>query len=63
MITTDSSSYYNQISEIIENEEIGFEKINKKIINSGDKFYDISKYQKKGIVKGRKIYLVELCKI
>ena len=37
--------------------------IKKNIINSGDKFFDISKYQKKGIVRGRKIYLVELCKI
>lgn len=63
VITTDSLSYYNQISEIIENEEIDFEKIKKNIINSGDKFFDISKYQKKGIVRGRKIYLVELCKI
>lgn len=63
MITTDSSSYYNYISEILKSKEIEFEKIQENQLNPGDTLYDISKYQKKGIYKGRKIHLVELSKI
>jgi tRNA (guanine-N7-)-methyltransferase len=63
IITTDSSSYYNDMSEILKNKEIEFEKIQENQLKPGDKLYDISKYQKKGILKGRKIHLVELSKI
>ena len=63
IITTDSSSYFLSILEIIKNEEIDFEDSIQKILDKGDKLYDISKYQKKGIEKGRKIHLVELKKI
>jgi len=63
IITTDSSSYFSSISEIIKNEGIDFEETIQKILYNGDEFYDISKYQKKGIEKGRKIHLVELKKI
>ena len=63
IITTDSSSYYNDMSEILKNKEIEFERIQENQLKPGDKLYDISKYQKKGILKGRKIHLVELSKI
>ncbi len=63
IITTDSSSYFLSILETIKNEEIDFEDSIQKILDKGDKLYDISKYQKKGIEKGRKIHLVELKKI
>ena len=63
IITTDSSSYFSSILEIIKNEEIDFEDSTQKILDKGDKLYDISKYQKKGIKKGRKLYLVVLKKI
>ena len=51
------------MSEILKNKEIEFEKIQENQLKPGDKLYDISKYQKKGILKGRKIHLVELSKI
>lgn len=63
MITTDSLSYYSHMSEILKNKEIEFEKIEINSLSPGDRLYDISKYQKKGIHKGRKIHLVELSKI
>ena len=63
IITTDSSSYFLSILEIIKNEQIDFEETVQKILVKGDELYDISKYQKKGIEKGRKIHLVELKKI
>ena len=62
-ITTDSLSYYEAICETIKIEEIEFEHVETKLIDKGNKFYDISKYQKKGIEKGRKIYLIRLNKI
>ncbi len=63
IVTTDSSSYFLSILEIIKNEEIDFEETVQKMLDKGDELYDISKYQKKGIEKGRKIHLVELKKI
>ena len=63
IVTTDSFSYFLSISEIIKNEEIDFEETVQKILDKGDELYDISKYQKKGIEKGRKIHLIELKKI
>ena len=63
IITTDSSSYFLSISEIIKTEKIDFEETVQKILGKDDELYDISKYQKKGIEKGRKIHLVELKKI
>jgi tRNA (guanine-N7-)-methyltransferase len=63
IVTTDSSSYFLSILEIIKNEEIDFEETIEKILDKGDELYDISKYQKKGIEKGRKIHLIELKKI
>ena len=63
MITTDSLSYYYHMTEVLKNKEIEFEKIEKYSLKPGDKLYDISKYQKKGINKGREIHLVELSKI
>ncbi len=63
MITTDSMSYYSHISDVLKNKEIEFKKIEKNSLSLGDRLYNISKYQKKGIDKGRKIHLVELTKI
>ena len=63
IVTTDSSSYFLSILEIIKSEEIDFEETVQKMLDKGDELYDISKYQKKGIEKGRKIHLVELKKI
>ena len=63
IVTTDSSSYFLSILEIIKNEKIDFEDTFQKILNKDDELYNISKYQKKGIEKGRKIHLVELKKI
>ena len=63
IVTTDSSSYFLSIIEIIKSEEIDFEETVQKLLDKGDELYDISKYQKKGIEKGRKIHLVELKKI
>ena len=63
IVTTDSSSYFSSILEIIKSEEIDFEETVQKLLDKGDELYDISKYQKKGIEKGRKIHLVELKKI
>ena len=63
IVTTDSSSYFLSILEIIKSEEIDFEETFQKMLDKGDELYDISKYQKKGIEKGRKIHLVELKKI
>ena len=63
MITTDSLSYYCHMADVLKNKEIEFEKIEQYNLSPGDSLYDISKYQKKGIHKGRKIHLVELSKI
>jgi len=63
IITTDSSSYYLSILEIIKKEEIDFEETFQKILKKDDEHYGISKYQKKGIEKGRNIHFVELKKI
>ncbi|MDC3171739.1 tRNA (guanosine(46)-N7)-methyltransferase TrmB [Pelagibacteraceae bacterium] len=63
IITTDSSSYFLSILEIIKNEEIDFEETVQKILKKDDELYGISKYQKKGIEKGRNIHFVELKKI
>ena len=57
IVTTDSSSYFLSIAEIIKEETV------QKMLDKDDELYDISKYQKKGIEKGRKIHLVELKKI
>ena len=63
LITTDSLSYYEAISKTIKMEKIEFEHVEAKLIDKGNKFYNISKYQKKGIEEGRKIYLIRLNKI
>ena len=62
-ITTDSLSYYEAISETIKNKDIEFEHVEGKLIDKSNKFYNISKYQKKGIEEGRRIYLIRLNKI
>ena len=49
IITTDSSSYFLSILEIIKNEEIDFEETVQKILKKDDELYGISKDQKKGI--------------
>ena len=59
-ITTDSISYFEHMSEIIKNNDIEFKYCDIKALNSDDYLFNISKYQKKGILKGRKIHLIHL---
>ena len=59
-ITTDSISYFEYMSKIIRNNYIEFKEYDIKVLNSDDYLFNISKYQKKGILNGRKIHLISL---
>ena len=58
--TTDSESYVKAIRELsIYNQELIGE-INIRLLNKNDVLYGISRYQRKAIKKGDKIYLITI---
>ncbi len=59
-ITTDSISYLNDIKNIYLDNKNYLGKINMKILSNKDKYYGISRYQRKAIEKGGKIYQITI---
>ena len=55
-ITTDSESYFNHINEIFSSNSEIIHKNKKKILSKNDRLYGISRYQRKAIKNGKKIY-------
>ncbi len=58
-ITTDSESYVSHIQELSLRNYIP-NRITISVLNKGDLLFGISKYQRKAIEKGRKIYLIRI---
>ena len=57
-ITTDSYDYMKYVRDRIKKKKNILGNITIKTLSMKDKFYGISKFQRKGIEKGRKIYLI-----
>ena len=55
-ITTDSESYFNSINEIFSSNSKIIHKNKNKVLSMKDKLYGISRYQRKAIKNGKKIY-------
>ena len=59
-ITTDSELYLQDMKNMINQNKDFFENYNISILSKNDELYGISRYQRKAIEKGRKIYLLTL---
>ncbi len=55
-ITTDSESYFNYINEIFSSNSNLIHENKNKILSKNDKLYGVSRYQRKAIKNGKKIY-------
>ena len=55
-ITTDSQRYYNEIRKILINNEDLLGDFNHRVLTNTDTLYDVSRYQRKAIKSGGKIY-------
>ena len=59
-ITTDSESYVESIKEIFHENKEFLDELKFEILNKNDELYGISRYQRKAIEKGQKIYLLTI---
>ena len=57
-ITTDSESYFNSINDIFSSNSNIIHGNKNKILSKRDKLYAVSRYQRKAIKKGMKIYQI-----
>ena len=55
-ITTDSESYFNYINEIFSSNSKIIHENKNKILSKNDRLYGVSRYQRKAIKNGKKIY-------
>ena len=55
-ITTDSESYFNNINEIFSSNSNIIHENKNKILSKNDTLYGVSRYQRKAIKNGKKIY-------
>ena len=55
-ITTDSQKYFNDIKEILANNEDLLGHFSQRALTKKDILYDVSRYQRKAIKNGGKIY-------
>ena len=59
-ITTDSKSYVESIKEIFHEKKEFLDELKFETLNKNDELYGISRYQRKAIEKGQKIYLLTI---
>ena len=59
-ITTDSESYVESIKEIFHEKKEFLDELKFETLNKNDELYGISRYQRKAIEKGQKIYLLTI---
>ena len=57
-MTTDSESYLNDTQDLLRNYNNFFSDFSVRILSNNDELYGISRYQRKAIEKGGKIYLL-----
>ena len=57
-MTTDSKNYLEDTRDLLDEYRENFGEYNVGIMSKNDKLYGISKYQRKAIEKGEKIYLL-----
>ena len=59
-MTTDSKSYFNDTKMLLNEHKVFFGDYSSRILRKDEELYGISRYQRKAIEKGRKIYLLIL---
>ena len=59
IITTDSVSYFNSISDLVNDNNLQFQAFNFCELKKDDYLYGVSSYQKKAIIKKKPLYRAE----